>query len=187
MVWSAHEKLWTVMAGQTSKNTSTSVTSEPSEALELLPTSLKLFQADPDDVLEGLPGRKISIVAANPGKASWTPSSQLLDISLTNHEVETPEQFPRPGGENRNYSVGTIKSEASEDILSAYPTRDADLKTQTSVPAEMHHRGIYWRSPIYMVAFLLFGILAAVSHHVFYASLDGHQVGNDREQQWNLR
>jgi hypothetical protein len=183
----ARKALWTAMAGQTSKNTSTSVTSEPSEALELLPTSLKLFQADPDDVLEGLPDRKISIVAVNPGKAPWTPSSQLLDISLTNHVVETPEQFPRPGGENRNFSVGTIKSEASEDILSAYPTRDADLKTQTSVPAEMHHRGIYWRSPIYMVAFLLFGILAAVSHHVFYASLDGHQVGNDREQQWNLR
>lgn len=177
----ARKALWTAMAGQTS------VTPEPSEALELLPTSLKLFQADPDDVLEGLVDRKISIAAANPGKPSWTPSSQLSDIPLTYHGVEPPEQFPRPGGENRNYSVSTIKSEESEDILSAYPTRDADLKTQTPVPAEMHHRGIYWRSPICMVAFLLFGILAAVSHHVFYASLDGRQVGNDREQQWNLR
>jgi hypothetical protein len=163
------------------------VTSEPREVLELLPTSLKLFQAEPDDVLESLLDRKISIVAANAGKSSWTSSSHLLDIQLTNYGSERPEQCPRPGGENRNYSVGTIKSEASEDILSAYPTRDADLKTQTPVPAEMHHRGIYWRSPIYMVAFLLFGILAAISHHVFYASLDGHQVGNDREQQWNLR
>jgi len=183
----ARKALWTAMARQTSKNTSTAVTSEPSEVLELLPTSLKLFQAEPDDVLEGLLDRKNSIVVANPGKASSTPSSQLLDIPLTNHGIEPPEQFPRPGGENRNCSVGTIKSEASEDILSTYPTRDADLKTQTPIPAEMHHRGIYWRSPIYMVAFLIFGILAAVSHHVLYASLDGHQVGNDREQQWNLR
>jgi hypothetical protein len=183
----ARKALWTAMADQTSKNTSTSVTSELSEVLELLPTSLKLFQVKPDDVSESLLDRKISIVPANAGKSSWIPSSHLLDIPLTNNGMEPPEQFPKPGGENRNYSVGTIKSETSEDILSVFPTRDADLNTQTSIPAGMHHRGIYWRSPIYMVAFLLFGILAAVSHHVFYASLDGHQVGNDREQQWNLR
>jgi hypothetical protein len=185
MVWSAHEKLWTAMADQTSKNTSTSVTSE---VLELLPTSLKLFQVNPDDdVLEGLLDRKISIVATNAGKSSWTPSSQVLDIPLTNHGIERSEQFPGPRGEKRNYSVGTIQSGASEEILSAYPTRDTILKMQPPVPAEMHHRGIYWRSLIYMVVFLIFGILAAISHHVFYSSLDGHQVGNDREQQWNLR
>jgi hypothetical protein len=135
MVWSAHEKLWTTMAEQTSKNTSTSMTSEPSEALELLPTSLKLFQADPDgDVLEGLLDRKISIVATNAGKSSWTPSSQLLDIPLTNHGFERAEQFHGPGGENRNNSFGKIQSEGSEDILSAYPTRDTELKIQPPVP-----------------------------------------------------
>ena len=173
------------MADQTSKNKSTSVTSE---VLELLPSSPKRFQATSDDeVLEGLLDRKISIVATNAEKSSWAPSSQLLDIPLTNHGAERSEQSPRPGGETRNYSVGTIQSEASEDILSGHPTGDTDLKIQRRVPAEMHHRGIYWRSPIYMVAFLIFGIMAAISHHVFYSSLDGHQVGNDREQQWNLR
>lgn len=175
------------MVGQTSKSTSTSVASEAIEARELLP-SRKSFQAhSSDDLLKGLLDRKISIASPSMGKSSWTPSSQLLDIPLTNYDIDRAEQFSGPQGEKRNHSISTIQSEGSEDILSAHPTRDTELKIQPPVPAEMHHRGIYWRSPIYMVAFLVLGIAAAFSHHIFYSSLDGHQVGNDWEQQWNLR
>jgi len=73
-------------------------------------------------------------------------------------------------------SVGTNTSRASDELLSAATTA-----------AEKHHQGIYWRSPIGMVSFLIFGVFASVSHHLYYSSLDGNKVGNDNDQQWALR
>lgn len=80
-------------------------------------------------------------------------------------------------------SVSTIRSEVTDKLLSPTITSITDLERQTT----RHHEGIYWRSPVTMVAFFLFGIIASISHHVYYSSLDGNQVGNDNSQQWALR
>lgn len=50
-----------------------------------------------------------------------------------------------------------------------------------------HHEGIFWQSPINMVAFFVFGILTSCMHHLYYHFLDGKLVGNDSQQQWALR
>ncbi|KAI9164065.1 formylmethionine deformylase-like protein [Paramyrothecium foliicola] len=44
-----------------------------------------------------------------------------------------------------------------------------------------------WRSPIFMISFLLSGILLSLGHHLYYSSLDGKEVLTTIEQQWALR
>jgi len=99
---------------------------------------------------------------------------------------------------NRSNSVSTLKSEVSEGEISATSTSAVvqDRKpldntiNEVCVPKKApvkHHHGIYWRSPISMVAFLFLGVMSGVAHHLYYSSLAGKQVGGDGEQQWNLR
>ena len=45
----------------------------------------------------------------------------------------------------------------------------------------------HWRQPSMMLGSLLAGTVAAISHHVFYNSLDGQVVGDESSQQWNFR
>lgn len=48
-------------------------------------------------------------------------------------------------------------------------------------------RGIYLKTPFWMVTLFFVGLFAAVGHHVFYTSLDDNQVGSQNQQEWNLR
>jgi hypothetical protein len=51
-----------------------------------------------------------------------------------------------------------------------------------------HHNGkIHWRSPFTMFAFFFAAVISGVSHHVYYSSLAGKQVGSDDSQQWAPR
>jgi hypothetical protein len=106
----------------------------------------------------------------------------IHEKSLLHIGEEEIVQAPSPQGQASAHSnvpmvsVGTNTSRASDGLLSAATTG-----------AEMHHQGIYWRSPIGMVSFLIFGVFASVSHHFYYSSLDGKKVGNDNDQQWALR
>ena len=105
-------------------------------------------------------------VAMKPGSSSTSRAKNGIEI------VSTPIN-----GDRKN-SFGSEQSGALEGLLNA-----------TSIPSQpmIHHEGIYWRSPITMVAFLFLGIFASIAHHFYYTSLDGNRVGNDREQQWALR
>ena len=47
--------------------------------------------------------------------------------------------------------------------------------------------GAHWLLPGLMVGGLLLGLLLALAHHLFYQSLNGHIVGSDEQQQWNVR
>lgn len=48
-------------------------------------------------------------------------------------------------------------------------------------------RGIYLKTPFWMVTFFFLGLAAAIAHHSFYKLLDGDQVGSQAKQEWNLR
>lgn len=45
---------------------------------------------------------------------------------------------------------------------------------------------IHWRQPVAMLGGLLAATIVAISHHVFYRSLDGQSIGNETSQQWNV-
>jgi len=47
--------------------------------------------------------------------------------------------------------------------------------------------GIFWRSPVLMIAGFLFGSIACVCHHRFYLHFDGTIVGSANDQEWNIR
>jgi hypothetical protein len=91
-------------------------------------------------------------------------------------QAPSPQDHASANSRVTMVSVGTNTSRASDGLLSAATTAE-----------EKHHQGIYWRSPIGMVSFLIFGVVASVSHHLYYSSLDGKKVGNDNDQQWALR
>ena len=76
-----------------------------------------------------------------------------------------------------------MKTDVTEELLSTPLISEIDLETQPT----NHHEGIYWKSPLAMAAFFLIGVIASISHHFYYLSLDGKQVGNDNTQQWALR
>ena len=115
------------------------------------------------------------------------PDSKTIDhnphrLSVPTSPVVSGAAPTRPNGD-RMHSVSTVKSEATEKLLTPTITSLTDLERQTS----RHHEGIYWKSPISMAAFFLLGIISSISHHFYYASLDGRQVGDDNAQQWALR
>jgi hypothetical protein len=79
-------------------------------------------------------------------------------------------------------NVEVSDSEASKKTLLS----PRDESPESPHPRE-HHNGVYWRSPVSMIALFLLGILMAIGHHLYYASLRSKEVGNDNEQQWALR
>lgn len=48
-------------------------------------------------------------------------------------------------------------------------------------------RGLYWRPPTTMVAAFLTGIIFAISHHLYYSSMQGRLVYSSSQQEWALR
>jgi hypothetical protein len=88
--------------------------------------------------------------------------------------------LPVQGTSDRNASVGSVQSDVGKSsAIAAMELASSEITNR--------HEGIYWPSPIAMVMFFLFGLLASCTHHIYYHSLAGKQVGNDSEQQWALR
>lgn len=108
--------------------------------------------------------------------ADQTIHEKSVILHISKEEIAPAPSPQEQASANANVSMVSVGTNTSDGLLSA-----------TSTAAEKHHQGIYWRSPIGMVSFLLFGVLASVSHHLYYSSLDGKQVGNDNDQQWALR
>src|ERR1700710_1373367 len=81
------------------------------------------------------------LVASNPS----SPTIQFARETLTVRE-----------NSDRNASIGSTQSEGIKDTNNSGP-----LDTRSTSENISHHEGIYWRSPISMVSFFLFGILAS--------------------------
>jgi hypothetical protein len=114
----------------------------------------------------------VSLVATNSGSSS---TSRRRDGSET---ISTPTN-----GDGKN----SEQSGVSEGLLNATSSTPSQPMRTFQSQSTIHHEGIYWRSPMTMVAFLFLGIFASMGHHFYYSSRDGKRVGNDREQQWALR
>ncbi|KAG0646652.1 hypothetical protein D0Z07_7475 [Hyphodiscus hymeniophilus] len=124
----------------------------------------------------------LGIAQCSDGVAGPQESQESRRLSVPMSPVEAGPQ-PSREKDKRMLSVSTVRSELTEKLLSPTVTFFKDLERQDT----RHHQGIYWRSPLMMVAFFLSGVTSSVSHHFYYSSLDGKQVGNDNSQQWALR
>lgn len=138
--------------------------------------------------------RTIKTSEANTAKFA-RDSAELVEYSKSQETTRDPGRLSVPAirvekvaesvrsSNDRTHSVSTLQSDATEKLLSATRTSEVDLERQ----ATGHHEGIYWRSPNMMIGFFLLGVIASISHHFYYSSLDGKRVGNDNSQQWALR
>jgi hypothetical protein len=52
---------------------------------------------------------------------------------------------------------------------------------------EGRHHGMYWRLPLTMLSLFFLGLATSIGHHLYYAQLEGLEVGNGNDQQWALR
>lgn len=103
-------------------------------------------------------------------------------LSIPTIRVEPVAESICPSND-RTHSVSMVQTDVTEKLLSTPRISEIDLEGQPT----SHHEGIYWKSPLTMAAFFLIGVIASISHHFYYLSLDGKQVGDDNTQQWALR
>ena len=115
------------------------------------------------------------------------PVAMRSGSSSTPRTTNGSEITSTPVNGDRENSFGSERSGVSEGLLNATSSIPSQPMRTSHNQSTIHHEGIYWRSPITMVAFLFLGIFASIAHHFYYTSLDGNRVGNDREQQWALR
>ena len=66
-----------------------------------------------------------------------------------------------------------LRSSPSGELRSMHPQEVIDKRSQMTATW-----GIYWYLPSMMIAVFLVGLFGAVSHHVFYSSLDGERSVN---------
>ncbi|KAI9647681.1 hypothetical protein NHQ30_004066 [Ciborinia camelliae] len=139
---------------------------------------------------------------------------EMMDIEMEEHEtmihhvpsaIHNQEDLSSPDKnkmekEKRPYPIrvdsiqSTLSTQSghsdgrrSHSTIRPFDTGEDDL-VENSEPSHQHyHDGIFWRSPIFMGGNLMIGIVASVSHHIFYSSMVGKQVGDDYSQQWILR
>lgn len=72
--------------------------------------------------------------------------------------------------------------------VSDHPEASQDHESSESRSSrEVDHSKIYWRPPVTMISLFLLGVGSSLGHHLYYASLEGRQVGGMDEQQWALR
>jgi hypothetical protein len=128
----------------------------------------------------------VVLVAQDPiGLAPYSKFTAVQDprrLSVPTVRVESVPESICPSND-RTHSVSTTQADVTEKLLTTPHTSEIDLERH----ATGHHEGIYWKSPLMMAAFFLVGVIASISHHFYYSSLNGKQVGNDNAQQWALR
>ena len=107
-------------------------------------------------------------------------------LSVPTIRVEPVAESIRPSND-RAHSVSTVQRDVTEKLLPTPRISKIDLEIDLEGFPTSHHEGIYWKSPLTMAAFFLIGVITSISHHFYYLSLDGKQVGNDNTQQWALR
>lgn len=127
--------------------------------------------------------------------------TRYLTSKTYNQEALYSPHISKMDEEKRPYPVrmDSIQSSFSTrsetpDGLRSHPTKrpfdtpEEDLeKTSEASHHHHYHDGIFWRSPILMGGNLLIGIIASISHHVFYSQMVGKEVGDEYSQQWTLR
>ena len=131
------------------------------------------------------PDTRLTTGAAN--RVIELPVAMKSSSSSTLRTKNGSEIISTPANGDRKSSFGSERSGVLEGLLNAISLIPSQPMRTFQSQSATHHEGIYWRSPITMVAFLFLGIFASIAHHLYYTSLDGNRVGNDREQQWALR
>ena len=129
---------------------------------------------------------------------SPTTEIEMQDLEVATHRPSIVRDFGHssvstviPADEEdleRGTSVNQrliVQDPASEPA--AQPHGRNDSVTTIDVLEDEKQRGIHWPSPLSMVIYFIVGFVAALSHHFYYCSYNGIQVGNDVQQQWVLR
>ncbi|OWP07419.1 hypothetical protein B2J93_6198 [Marssonina coronariae] len=126
-----------------------------------------------------LPPAALSVknVSLSPGSSPIIPSKPVAAImsrpQMVNSRSTGSVSFTIPEWKDQHHRDGN-----SQRIIA---TKSKDAVNETT-PTR-----IYWRSPASMIACLFLGILVALGHHLYYASLRDDLVGDQDEQQRNLR
>lgn len=116
--------------------------------------------------------RSISPAPAAPTPRSTTQAPMSLSPSLTATSTQTAlhkQQSTPP---------------ASSPVHVSTPAGNPNTKHSTVKLAKW---GISLVQPTWMALFVIFGILLALGHHLYYASLNGTTAGSASRQQWPIR
>lgn len=122
-----------------------------------------------------------------PAKGERTPPDELTSTPLLIHSP--PETTGSDYPQDKLHIPSTVARvyQEKKEILTTVTTCASEEPTQVkpSIPqptAKTLHN-IYWLSPFGMVSFLLLGIFASISHHLYYNSFIGKVIGDNDEQQ----
>jgi hypothetical protein len=110
-----------------------------------------------------------TLATLSPQRVSQLPQSGLPPLTATTAQSTAQTQ--------------QSTSAASSPFLTSAPV--AILNKQSIV--RLAKWGITWIQPTWMVLFVLFGILLALGHHLYYDSLNGITAGSASRQQWPIR
>jgi len=118
------------------------------------------------------------------------PNQDARAVSAPSAQGQSMNQPIQADEHTGSKSVSFINPDDSDYELprtSATEKHDESRRTSDADTIKTYHQGIYWRSPITMVTFFLFGVFISVGHHLYYNSLVGQAVGDVDDQQRVLR
>ncbi|KAH0562446.1 hypothetical protein GP486_002860 [Trichoglossum hirsutum] len=106
-----------------------------------------------------------------------SPTQQYSPLPLTNPYSGVPKR--KSLSSNSSQSVNTIDSRATGHSGSA---SDSQYLLGRPTLRANDLWGIRWWTPFSMIGLFVLGVAGAISHHVFYSSLHGHEAKNQLEK-----
>jgi hypothetical protein len=114
-----------------------------------------------------------------PSAIQDVPDGMNAELDEQREPLDTPPPANDECDSSREVAI-TDEQPAEKDFEFAEPPLQHAASSQSS-------HGIFWRSPVLMIAGFLAGSLACFGHHRFYLHFDGTIVGSANDQEWNIR
>jgi hypothetical protein len=113
-----------------------------------------------------------------PSQSSIVEHEQLTVISDLS---ETPQATP-----TSNVSANSIPYQAQNDQNAKSKPPAASKANPPGMPEDASW-GVHWFQPAFIIIMLLCGLAFALSHHFYYASMNGSTAGDAAKQAWPIR
>jgi hypothetical protein len=137
--------------------------------------------ASPEDIFHGLHldhDMELNFFLSKPSQPSTIEHEQFTAISDLS---KTPQAT-----QTSNVSENSMPYQAPND-QNAKNNPPAASKTNPPRMPEDASWGVHWYQPAFIIAVLLCGLAFALSHHFYYASMNGSTAGDAAKQAWPIR